>query len=243
MEEKKQSENVHEESASTGTSLAVPAEKGNKSEVTTTTADTDAKPVGNVLRRHIKEDPKKKKLAKHRLWMESQQKEYPLPLRPFRIGVYIRYYNQTKHKNYIEKHKAQFIDDIALCKRWTLVDFYIDNGMSAPRMENAKEWDRLLGDCFSGRVDLIVTQKVRNVSNDADEIAFIARILAAQRNPVGIYFISEDIFTLASYYRDDLLDKGMFPAGFKPLPDDELDEVMTFGEDVMPEMLEGETDA
>ena len=171
-------------------------------------------PGGNILRRHIKEDPRKRILAKHRLWMDNLQHEYPLPYHPFKIGVYIRYYNQTRHKNYLEKHIAQFRDDIALCKRWTLVDFYIDRGMNAPRMENSKEWCRLLGDCFSGKVDLIVTQKVSNVSNNADEISFIARALATQDPPVGIYFISEDIFTLGSYYRQDLRDRNMFPADY-----------------------------
>lgn len=187
-----------------------------------------AEPAENVLRRHIKEDPRKKLLAKHRLWMDNLQHEYPLPFHPFKIGVYIRYYNQTKYENYLEKHIQQFTDDIALCKNWTLVDFYIDKGMNAPRMENAKEWCRLLGDCFTGRVDLIVTQKVSSVSNDADELSFIARTLAAQKPPVGIYFISEDIFTLGSYYRHDLLDRHMLPEGIEPLPPDELDEPMIY---------------
>ena len=182
----------------------------------------------NVLRRQIKEDPRKKLLAKHRLWMDNLQHEYPLPFHPFKIGVYIRYYNQTKHKNYIEKHVAQFKDDIALCPQWTLVDFYIDQGMNAPRMENAKEWCRLLGDCFTGKVDLIVTQKVSSVSNDADELSFLARTLAAQNNPVGIYFISEDIFTLASYYQPDIKDKDYLPYGWEVLPEDELDMPMGY---------------
>ncbi|MBP3204795.1 MAG: recombinase family protein [Lachnospiraceae bacterium] len=185
---------------------------------------------GNVLRRHITENPKKKKLSKHRLWMDSIQHEYPTPYVPFKIGVYIRYFNQTKHKNYLEKHIQEFTEDIALCKRWTLVDFYIDKGMTAPHMEYSKEWCRLLADCFSGKVDLIVTQKVSNVSSDPQEMAFIARILAAQEHPVGIYFISEDIFTLASYYREDMLDRGMFPPGWRPLPDDGENETMMLGE-------------
>ena len=185
-------------------------------------------PTENVLRRHIVEDPRKKMLAKHRLWLDSLQHEYPMPYLPFKIGVYIRYYNQTRHKNYLEKHIAQFRDDIALCRNWTLVDFYVDKGMTAPRMENSKEWCRLLGDCFSGKVDLIVTQKVSNVSSDADEIAFVVRMLAAQKHPVGVYFISEDIYSLASYYRHDLRDLNMFPYGFEPLPDDELDIPMVY---------------
>lgn len=70
------------------------------------------KSTDNVLRRHIKEDPRKKLLAKNRLWMDNLQHEYPLPFHPFKIGVYIHYYNQTKYKNYLEKHIQQFTDDI-----------------------------------------------------------------------------------------------------------------------------------
>ncbi|MBQ6480914.1 MAG: recombinase family protein [Anaerolineaceae bacterium] len=182
----------------------------------------------NIFRRHIKEDPRKKLLAKHRLWMDNLQHEYPLPFHPYKIGVFVRYYNQTRHSDYLEKHIAQFKDDIALCPSWTLVDFYIERGMTAPRMENAKEWCRLLGDCFAGKVNLIVTQKVSNVSNDADEVSFIVRTLAAQKPPVGIYFISEDIFSLASYYRHDLLDRAMLPSDQAPLPPDELDVPMIY---------------
>ena len=183
----------------------------------------------NVLRRHIQKDPRKIALARHRLWMDAIQHEYPMPYTPYRIGVYIRYYNQTKYANYLEKHMAQYKDDISLCPVWELVDFYVDKGMTAPHMENAKEWCRLLSDCFSGRVNLIVTQKVSNVSSSPDEITFIAGILAAQKPPVGIYFISEDIFTLASYYRNDFIEQNMLPDGWDVLPKDELDVPMGLG--------------
>lgn len=135
-------------------------------------------------------------------------------------------YNQTRYENYLEKHIQQYLDDIALCPEWTLVDFYVDHGQSAPRMECSKEWCRLLEDCFNGKVDLVVTQKVSNVSSDWKEMTFWARILAAQEHPVGIYFISEDIFTLASYYQTDLRDREMLPDDWEILPLDELDAPM-----------------
>ena len=71
-----------------------------------------------------------------------------------------------------------------------------------------------------------MTQKVSNVSNDWKELSFIARMLAAQEHPVGIYFISEDIFTLASYYQSDLRDTDLLPDSWQILPKDELDEPM-----------------
>lgn len=154
--------------------------------------------------------------------------------------MYIRYFNQTRHENYLEKHIQQYMDDIALCPQWTLVDFYVDRGMTAPHMEYSKEWCRLLEDCFTGKVDLIVTQKVSNVSSDWKEMSFMARMLAAQEHPVGIYFISEDIFTLASYYQADLRDTGLLPEGWQTLPADELDEPMlsTLPKPAMPERAE-----
>ena len=199
---------------------------------------TDRHEYINILRQHIKENPKRALLARHRIWMDSLKKEYPMPYIPYKIGVYIRYYNQTKHDNYIEKHKQQFIDDIAMCPLWTLVDFYIDKGMSAPHMENSREWCRLFDDCLLGKVDLIVTQKVSSVSSDPEEITFIARMLAAQKKPVGIYFISEDIYTLASYYMKDLYQDNPLPEGWEILPEDDLDrELIMKGEDTR--LLEG----
>ena len=74
---------------------------------------------------------------------------------------------------------------------------------------------------MEGKVDLIITQKVSNVSKSSEEISFCARMLAAQPHPVGIYFISEDIFTLASYYLTDLRDMEFMPTpDWKGLQDD-----------------------
>lgn len=159
------------------------------------------------------------KISEHRLWLQSIRKEHPLPATPYRVGVYIRYFNQTKYENYLDYHIKNFEDTLALCPKWTLVDFYIDEGATAPNMESAPEWCRLLDDCFDGKVDLIITQKVSNVSKKSQEITFVSRLLASLDNPVGIYFISEDIFTLASYYKADIQDKEFLPEGFQVLPE------------------------
>lgn len=172
--------------------------------------------------------PLGKRLMEHRQWLKSIRHERPSPSKQFRIGVYIRYFNQTKHDNYLNYHVKQYEDTIALCPNWSLVDFYIDEGASAPNMESAKEWTRLLNDCFSGKVNLIITQKVSNVSKKSHEITLLARTLAAMKPPIGIYFISEDIYTLASYYIHDLKDMGVFPSeNWECLPNDP-NEVLTF---------------
>ena len=162
-------------------------------------------------------------LAEHKVWLQTIRKERPLASTPYKIGVYIRYFNQTRYENYLEFHKKGFLDTIALCPKWELIDFYIDEGSSTPNMENAPEWCRLLEDCLTGKVNLIITQKVSNVSKKPQEITILSRLLAAQKPPVGIYFISEDIFTLASYYMQDMKDTCFFPEGWEILSDGEID--------------------
>ena len=162
---------------------------------------------------------KAKQIAAHKAWLQIIRRERPSPGFPYKVGVYIRYYNQTKYDNYLFYHKKLFTDSVALCPKWTLVDIYVDNGPTAPHMENAEEWSRLLEDCMEGKVDLIITQKISNVSSDPMEIAFCARLLAAQEHPVGIYFISEEVFTLSSYYLEDLLDTEFFPPDWEAIED------------------------
>lgn len=166
---------------------------------------------------------KAERISEHRLQLASIRKQYPHPAHPYKIGVYIRYYNQTRYEDYLQKHIAHFKEAIDLCPKWTLVDFYIDEGQNAPNMANAPEWCRLLEDCFSGRVNLIITQKVSNVvrKDNCKEITFIASILASQEHPVGIYFVSEDIFTLATYYLEDMHALDFFPEGHERLCDGE----------------------
>ena len=187
--------------------------------------DDDPDAMQNILAIDPEEAKRRQMIRQHRAWLQSIPHECPSPYTHYNIGVYIRFFNQTKYDDYLNYHKQQFEDTIALCPNWTLVDFYVDEGQSAPNMENAKGWTRLLEDCFSGKVNLIVTQKISNVSRKSQDLAFVARILAAQRKPVGIYFISEDLFTLASYYRKDLKDKDYLPSSdWELLPDGECDE-------------------
>ena len=163
-------------------------------------------------------------IAEHKEWLKNIKHERPLPQHPFKVAVYIRYFNQTKHDDYLEYHKQQFLNTINLCPNWDFMGFYVDEGGTAPNMENAKAWSQLLQDCYEGKIDLIITQKASNVSKDHFELSFCARILAALKKPVGIYFISEDIFTLASYYQDDLKDTFFLPSpDWRLWPDDNSD--------------------
>ena len=163
-------------------------------------------------------------VAQHKQWLKTIRHETPNPKIPFKVAVYIRYFNQTKYDDYLERNKEVFRATLAQYPMWEFVGFYIDNGSTAPNMESAVAWSELLSDCDEGKVNLIITQKISNVSRKIHEVSICARILAARNPPVGIYFISEDMYTLASYYREDLREPCCFPTpDWEILPDDELD--------------------
>ena len=111
---------------------------------------------------------KAKQIAAHKAWLQSIRHERPSTSHPFKIGVYIRYFNQTKYDNYLAYHKKQFSDSIGLCPKWELIDFYIDNGASTPYMESAAEWSRLKQ---SHRHHLFL-HGYRSVQIDAHQIVF-----------------------------------------------------------------------
>lgn len=168
------------------------------------------------------ENERAQKIAAHKTWLNTIRKERPSTNTHFSVAVYIRYFNQTKYENYLDYHKQQFENTIANCPNWTLVGIYVDEGSTAPNIESAPELRRLLNDCMEGKVDLIITQKVSNMSKKTGEITLLSRLLAAQPKPVGIYFISEDIYTAASYYQQDLRDVGFLPTSdWKLLPDED----------------------
>jgi len=163
-------------------------------------------------------------VAQHKQWLKTIRHEIPNPKIPFKVAVYIRYFNQTKYDDYLERNKEVFRATLAQYPMWEFVGFYIDNGSTAPNMESAVAWSELLSDCDEGKVNLIITQKISNVSRKIHEVSICARMLAARNPPVGIYFISEDMYTLASYYREDLREPCFFPTpDWEILPDDELD--------------------
>lgn len=155
------------------------------------------------------------RLAEYRANMLTRKRERPDPNLHMRVAVYIRYFNTTEHENYLDVIKSRYDAVFAVCKNWEFVGFYIDEGATAPVMERAEAWSQLLCDCMDNKVDLIVTKKISDVSKIISEMTICARILASLEHPVAIYFESNDVFTGASYFQNDLRDTDFFPPGWE----------------------------
>ena len=95
----------------------------------------------------------------------------------------------------IGAEKEQFEAGIKNHENWEFAGCYAD---SCPATGERSELMRLLDDCRAGKIDIIVTKGTSRISKKPTEIVNIALELAMLKNPVGIYFMEEDSYTLSS---------------------------------------------
>ena len=65
-------------------------------------------------------------VAQHRQWLKTIRHEVPNPKIPFKVAVYIRFFNQTKYRDeeYLERNKEIFRATLAQYPMWEFVGFY-----------------------------------------------------------------------------------------------------------------------
>ena len=114
-----------------------------------------------------------------------------------RVAVYARVStddpNQTSS---YELQKNHYEDLVNRRPNWTLVDIYADEGISGTSLQHRDNFIRMINDCRDGKIDLIVTKSVsRFARNIIDCIGYVRQLKAAEP-PIGVFFETENIFTL-----------------------------------------------
>ncbi len=114
-----------------------------------------------------------------------------------RVAVYARVStddpNQTSS---YELQKNHYEDLVNRKPNWELVDIYADEGISGTSLQHRDNFIRMIQDCRAGKIDLIVTKSVsRFARNIIDCIGYVRQLKAAEP-PIGVFFETENIFTL-----------------------------------------------
>lgn len=114
-----------------------------------------------------------------------------------RVAVYARVStddpNQTSS---YELQKNHYEDLVNRRPNWDLVDIYADEGISGTSLQHRDSFLRMIEDCRQGKIDLIVTKSVsRFARNIIDCIGYVRQLKAADP-PIGVFFETENIFTL-----------------------------------------------
>ena len=116
------------------------------------------------------------------------------PNRPRKVGIYARVSTQHEAQIHALKNQLQWYDEeLKKHANWTVVDYYIDEGITGTQAKKRKDFLRMIEDAEQGKIDLIVTREVSRFSRNAKETLAYSQDLEAIG--VEIYFISQDIWS------------------------------------------------
>ena len=117
---------------------------------------------------------------------------YDLPLR---VTFYARVSSESDEQLNSLGNQIQYYENlIRKNAKWTYVEGYIDEGLSAATTKNRENFHRMVADGEKGLFDLIITKEItRFARNTLDSIQYTRQLLAAG---VGVFFQNDNINTL-----------------------------------------------
>ena len=116
-----------------------------------------------------------------------------------RVAVYARVStDDPRQTSSYELQKNHYQDLVDRHPGWRLVDIYADEGISGTSLKHRDSFIRMIADCKAGKIDLIITKSVSRFARNVLDCIGYARELSAMKPPIGIFFETENIFTLNS---------------------------------------------
>jgi len=114
-----------------------------------------------------------------------------------RVAVYARVStDDIRQTSSYELQKNHYMDLISRHNGWKLIEIYADEGISGTSLRHRDAFVRMIQDCNSGKIDLIVTKSVGRFARNVVDCIGQARELKQLQPPVGIFFETENIYTL-----------------------------------------------
>ena len=115
----------------------------------------------------------------------------------YRVVIYVRVStDDVKQTTSYELQKKYYEDFVVHHPNWTLVHIYADEGISGTQRKHRKDFNQMIADAKAGMFDMIVCKNVSRFARNVTDCIGIVRDLAELKNPVGVFFESECIFSL-----------------------------------------------
>ena len=116
-----------------------------------------------------------------------------------RVAVYVRVStDDPRQTSSYELQKNYYMDTIDRHPGWELAKIYADEGISGTSLRRRDAFLQMIKDCKEGKIDLIVTKSVSRFSRNVLDCIGYVRELKALYPPIGVFFETENIFTLDS---------------------------------------------
>ena len=113
------------------------------------------------------------------------------------VGIYVRVStDDVRQTTSFELQKKYYEDFVVKHPKWKLVKIYADEGISGTSMKNRDEFNAMIADAKSGRLTMIICKNVSRFARNVKDFLEVVRDLAERKNPVGVFFESEGIFSL-----------------------------------------------
>lgn len=130
-----------------------------------------------------------------------------------RVAVYARVSTKSKEQvSSIENQTKYYTEKIAKTPNWELTKVYSDEGKSGTSKKWRPAFKRMLEDAANKGMDMIVCASIsrfaRNISTLVEEVRKLKT--ANPSHPVGVYFETEDIYTLDPNINERLQMQGLF---------------------------------
>ncbi len=116
-----------------------------------------------------------------------------------RVAVYARVStDDPRQTSSYELQKNHYTDMVNQRTDWDLIGIYADEGISGTSLQHRDSFIKMIEDCKAGKIDLIVTKSVSRFARNVLDCIGYVRQLKAMNPPIGIFFETENIFTLNS---------------------------------------------
>lgn len=114
-----------------------------------------------------------------------------------RVAVYARVStDDPRQTSSYELQKNHYTDLVNRRPDWKLVDIYADEGISGTSLNHRDSFLRMIEDCNNDKIDLIVTKSVSRFARNIMDCIGYVRLLKGRKPPIGIFFETENIYTL-----------------------------------------------
>lgn len=114
-----------------------------------------------------------------------------------RVAVYVRVSTDNlQQTSSYELQKNYYEDKVQKNANWKLVGIYADEGISGTSLNHRDAFNKMIEDCKSGKIDMIITKSVSRFSRNLIDCKTIVQTLYSLRNPVGVFFETDNLFTL-----------------------------------------------
>lgn len=115
----------------------------------------------------------------------------------YRVGIYVRVSTEDiRQTTSFELQKKYYEDFVKQHPNWTLIDIYADEGISGTSIKHRDNFLRMISDCKSGKITLVITKSVSRFARNVEDFVGMVGNLAELNPPVGVFFESEAIFSL-----------------------------------------------